>query len=38
MVTATFNEKEVLVTNKFGLEFKEETSDVLHCEHSVVWC
>jgi hypothetical protein len=37
MAKAAFNKKKTLFTSKFDLN-KEETSKVLHLEHSLVWC
>jgi hypothetical protein len=37
MAKAAFNKKENLFTSKFGLKFKEETTKVLHLEHSFSW-
>jgi len=34
----TFNKKEILITSKLGLTFKEGTSKVAHLEHSWLWC
>jgi hypothetical protein len=35
---AAFNKKKTLFTSKLDLKVKEETSKVLHLEHSFVWC
>jgi hypothetical protein len=35
---AAFSKKNALFTSKLDLNFKEETSKVLHLEHSFVWC
>jgi hypothetical protein len=35
---AAFNKKKTLFTSNLDLKFKEETSKVLHLEHSFVWC
>jgi hypothetical protein len=37
MTEAAFNKKKT-VHWQIGLQFKEETSEVLHMEHSLVWC
>jgi hypothetical protein len=34
---ATFNRRKTF-HQQIGLKFKEETSEVLHLEHSIVWC
>ena len=38
MAKAAFNKKKVPSTSKVHLIFKDETSTVLHLEHSCVWC
>jgi hypothetical protein len=38
MAKAAFNKKKNLFTSKLEFKFKEETSKVLHLEHSFVWC
>jgi hypothetical protein len=38
MEKAAFNRKKTLFTSKLDLRAKEETSEVLHLEHSFVWC
>jgi hypothetical protein len=38
MAKAAFNKKKNLFTSKLDLNFKEETSKVLHLEHCFVWC
>jgi hypothetical protein len=38
MAKAGFNKKRALFTSKLDLRAKEETSEVLHLEHSFVWC
>ena len=37
MAKAAFNKKKIF-HQQIGLEFKEETSEVLHLEHGFVWC
>jgi hypothetical protein len=37
MAKAPFNKKKTF-RQQIGLKFKEETSKVLHLEHSFVWC
>jgi hypothetical protein len=37
MAKAAFNKKKTFY-QQTGLKFKEETSKVLHLEHSFVWC
>jgi hypothetical protein len=37
MAKAAFNKKKTL-HQQTGLKFKEETSKMLHLEHSFVWC
>jgi hypothetical protein len=38
MAKAAFNKKKILFHQQIGLKFKEETSKMLHLEHSFVWC
>ena len=38
MAQAAFNRKKILFTSRLELNFKEESSEVLHFEHSIVWC
>jgi hypothetical protein len=38
MAKATFNKKKALFTSKLDLNFRKETSKVLHWEHSFVGC
>jgi hypothetical protein len=35
---SAFNNKEFFFHQKTGLKLKEETNEVLHFEHSFVWC
>ena len=35
---AAFKRKKTLFTSKLILKFKEETSEVLYLEHSILWC
>jgi hypothetical protein len=37
MITAALNKKKIF-HQEIGLKFKEEASEVLHLEHSLVWC
>jgi hypothetical protein len=37
MAKAAFNREKTLFTSKSKLKFKEETSEVLHLEHSTLW-
>jgi hypothetical protein len=38
MTKAAFNKNKALFTQQIGLKFKEETGEMLHLEHSFVWC
>jgi hypothetical protein len=38
MAKAAFNKKRTLFTSTLDLEIEEETSEVLHLEHSFIWC
>jgi hypothetical protein len=38
MAKAAFNRKKTLFTRKFDLNLKKKASEVLHLEHSIVWC
>ena len=38
MAKAAFNKKKNLFYQQIGLQFEEETSEVLRLEHSSVWC
>ena len=34
---ATFNKKGTILTNKCDLNFEEQSTEVLHLEHGIVW-
>ena len=38
MTKAAFNRKKESFHLKIGLKFKEETSEMLHLEHRILWC
>ena len=38
MAQTAFIKKKAFFYTKIGLKFKEETSEMLHFEHSFVWC
>jgi hypothetical protein len=38
MAKAAFNKKRTLFTSTLGLGIEEEASEVLHLEHSFIWC
>ena len=38
MAKVAFNRKNILFTRKLDLNLREKTGEVLHLEHSFVWC